>query len=123
MMKHVRLVAAKMKERFLQSVLKAVSVLGICLLGLMVSSLMYRFPASQVSGPGPLKIGMEQHEVRFLFGEPNRVAETKKGDHDIREVWEYVNHSEDRLSARHHNGYKYFVVFHNGNVMGWDLPD
>lgn len=80
---------------------------------------------------------MKKEEVRTLLGQPDRVAARQTRD-DVREVWTYRQTGPDDYrqwlglsilsfgcvslfpvgaSEYHH------VVFSDGNLIGWDLPD
>lgn len=85
---------------------------------------------------GSIQPGMKEDEVRQLLGKPRRVA-ARKTNFDTRSVWTYKQYYLEHpipyfivgvltigiswiLPARQEYHY---LVFSDGRLIGWDLPD
>jgi len=88
------------------------------------------------STSGSLKPGMKDSEVRQLLGEPKKVA-ARKTSYDTRAVWTYKQYSIEHPISYFLLGVLTFgilwvlpaeeeyhhLVFSDGVLLGWDLPD
>ncbi len=80
---------------------------------------------------------MTKDEVKNLLGNPDRVS-ARQNQYDIREVWTYLQTSEE--DKRKHTGLTigtfglfgalpvgatehHYIVFSGDKMIGWDLPD
>ena len=92
---------------------------------------------NEATTKGIITVDMTKEEVREKLGDPDKVA-MRQTQYDVREVWIYYQTGEsDKDSYRTGSiltfgvvslfpvgsSEAHYLIFSNGKLIGWDLPD